>query len=368
MTYPISAPKLRLRTPADIIAAVPYLLGFHPSDSIVALAMRGTKVVFHVRIDLLPTGASPEETAHLAQHLADIFDTQGATGVLAIGYGDPPRVTALQLATAEAMRERGLEVIELLRVAEGRYWSYQCQDPSCCPPEGVPYDISTSTVAAQATFAGCTALPDREALVEMLAPPTGDALASTEAATSRAEQRLHTTRQRCEGAEGHEGSDAPRRDTGGGHGTVIGREALGSAIDRYSAGGRLTDDELAWLAVLLRDDIRLRDAAWDRIDSDYTPPTVHAALWLDVVQRCVPRVVVAPAVLLGYCWWRLGDGTRAGMAIDRALAVEPECSAALLIAQLLWRGVPPSIADALVRRRPSKKAQRRSRRRRRSAR
>lgn len=347
MTYPTSMPKLRLHTPADVLAAVPYLLGFHPADSVVALALRHRKVVFHVRIDLLPAGTTPAEITHVAHHLADILDTQQATGMIAVGYGDPPRVTALLLATAAAMRERGLEVVELLRVADGRYWSYECHDPACCSPDGVPYDVSTSVVAAQATAAGCNALPDREALVETLAAPTGPDLAAAVAAAQRAEERLRDMAGPADNVATDRAevtADDIARVTAV---AAAGYQALGSAIGRSVTGGRLTDDDVAWLAVLLRNDIGLRDEAWDRIDVDESSPEIHAALWTDVVRRCAPDVVVAPAVLLGYCCWLLGDGTRAGMAVDRALEIDPECSAALLIGELLWRAVPPSAADAV---------------------
>ncbi len=34
-----AGPVVPLRTPADLISAVPYLLGFHPADSVVVLAL-----------------------------------------------------------------------------------------------------------------------------------------------------------------------------------------------------------------------------------------------------------------------------------------------------------------------------------------
>jgi len=46
MTHSILPTELRLRGPADLIAAVPYLLGFQPSDSLVLVGLdRGRLVV-----------------------------------------------------------------------------------------------------------------------------------------------------------------------------------------------------------------------------------------------------------------------------------------------------------------------------------
>lgn len=321
MSYQTSRPRLRLQSPADVVSAVPYLLGFHPSDSVVVLGLRRAKLVFHVRADLLPREKSgPVETTEAARHLVWLLRVQAATGAIVVGYGEASRVTALALATASEVRGSGLTVIELMRVANGRYWCYECQDPACCPPEGHPVDIPSSLIAAQATLAGFTALPDRDALVKTLAAPAGPALGAAKVAVERARTRL-----------------AGRGDRDGDG------SALTEAIRRYADGGRLTDDEIALLTVSLKDDTALRDEAWSRVDAPGSTISVHSALWTDVVCRCDPDLVVAPAVVLGYACWLLGDGVRAGIAIDRALAVDPECTAALLLSELLSRAVHPSV-------------------------
>ena len=72
----------------------------------------------------------------------------------------------------------------MLRANDGRFWSYLCDAPECCPPEGKSYEIVGSAVAAAATVAGCVALPDRGAVVRSLAPPVGFALRRTRANSS----------------------------------------------------------------------------------------------------------------------------------------------------------------------------------------
>ncbi|MFD0787811.1 DUF4192 family protein, partial [Micromonospora azadirachtae] len=62
-------PRLAVRSPADLLAAVPYLLGFHPADSVVVVAMRGRRVVFAARADL-PDPA--EDPVGPARHLANV--------------------------------------------------------------------------------------------------------------------------------------------------------------------------------------------------------------------------------------------------------------------------------------------------------
>jgi hypothetical protein len=46
------ASVLRVRNPGDLIEAIPYLLGFHPRDSLVIVGLAGARVSITARIDL----------------------------------------------------------------------------------------------------------------------------------------------------------------------------------------------------------------------------------------------------------------------------------------------------------------------------
>jgi hypothetical protein len=122
------------------------------------------------------------------------------------------------------------------------------------------------------------------------------------------------------------------------------------AIERYGAGGRLTDEEVGWLTVLLAR-LRVRDHAWERIDDGEH----HVALWSDVVRRAETELVPAPASLLAFAAWRVGDGASASVAVDRALSVDPKYSMALLIGEALAHGLPPNV---LTRWRPTRRSRR----------
>src|ERR1700755_3276949 len=52
MTAAQSSPAVTVRGPADLINAVPYLLGFHPVDSLVVIGMAHGNVVVSIRVDL----------------------------------------------------------------------------------------------------------------------------------------------------------------------------------------------------------------------------------------------------------------------------------------------------------------------------
>jgi hypothetical protein len=121
-----------------------------------------------------------------------------------------------------------------------------------------------------------------------------------------------------------------------------GLNAVGSMIGTYRSGGRYaTDYELAWITVALRD-LRVRDDAWARMDPDHAD--AHRRLWTDLTRRAQPGYVAAPASLLAFVAWQSGDGALANVALDRALADDPQYSMAQLLRQVITAGTPPSLA------------------------
>jgi hypothetical protein len=86
MTFPST---LTVRTPADFLAAVPYLIGFHPADSVVVVGIAGQKVLFAARSDLPPPADEPSRAA--AVQLAEMVARQAVDEVTVIGYGAAPR-------------------------------------------------------------------------------------------------------------------------------------------------------------------------------------------------------------------------------------------------------------------------------------
>ncbi|GGM83890.1 DUF4192 domain-containing protein [Dactylosporangium sucinum] len=363
-TTTAESPRLRLRSQSDILAATPYLLGFHPTDSLVVLGLRGPGLHFHVRGDL-PDDRDDGDV--LAEEYAVMFARHGVDGVVLVAYGPVERAEPFLLAVAAAMRRHGITAAECLRAHDGRFWSYTCDVPGCCPAEGRPFDVTTSAAAAEAILAGMVALPDRDTAVRGLAGPSGAALAAIEEATDRAGLRLVRLATEAAGATeapGATGAVAGGHGAGGlGTGGVgpaavrAGAVALAAALKRYRAGDRLTDDEVAWLTLLLHV-LPFRDQAWLCIDRDGPAGrAVHRQLWTDLVRRAEPGLVAPPAMLLAYLSWRSGDGLRAAIAVDRALEADPQYRGARLMAEILDRALPPSALPPLGR--PRRRAVRR---------
>jgi hypothetical protein len=320
MTTVSAVPKIRLRSPADLVAVTPYLLGFHPDHSLVMVALRGRRVGFAARCDL---AAGPAET--IARELAVVVSRQDAGEVVVLGYGSAEQVGPALEAARAAAEGRGLAVRDVLRVDQERWWSYTCDDDTCCPSAGTPYDRSASPVATSCVLEGLSALPSRRELVRQVAPLGGLTRTSMIQATERAWSRLATRlealpEERCAAVVVEDGT-----------------AAVTGAIDRYAAGERLEDDEVAWLTVLLQS-IPVRDVAWTAI-TDEQP---HLRLWQDVTRRVEPELVGAPGSLLAFAAYRSGNGPLAKVALERVLGEDPSYSMAQLLLHALQNGLPPS--------------------------
>lgn len=362
---------LKVSSPAELISAVPYLIGFHPADSLTVVAMRAHQIVFAVRIDLPELGAPDEQARAAVLHLASVVAQQEVQAVTLIGYGEAARVTPAVLRISDAFRRIGLVILDELRVEGGRYWSYLCTDASCCPVEGRRCDPAASVVAAEATFAGAVALPSRQALAAQVAPVTGADREAMIAAAARAAIRLAAlagerstgdvsdaaeqgARAERAGAAGEAWQPDPGGPGLGGEGLPFasdvprfyrlvrraGRAAVRDAERRYRSGRRLTDDETAWLGLLLLH-VPVRDYAWTRTRKQEW----EVALWSDVLRRVEPRYAPAPASLLAFVAWRSGLGALASIAVERALEQEADYSLAVMLREALLCGLPPSALD-----------------------
>jgi hypothetical protein len=312
--------NLRLSSIEDLLGAVPYLLGFQPTDSIVVVAIAGTHVVTGVRGDL-PAPDAPAGLVHaLAAALADRVLTGGVDAVAILGYGPAHAFDPAAAVVRAVFSEHQAEIVEVVRVFDGRYFSYL--DPG--PDEGVPIDAATSTTARLAAHLGGTVFADRDELVASVAPVTGADREAMSRALAAAVERLRLV-----------------KNTAGAPGLfAAGRQALHHALARYRDGGRLDDDEMAWLIVHLFHP-GICTLAW--LHTDTSAWQEH--LWRDATRRADPEVVAPAASLLAFIAWRRGHGTLADAAVQRALQAEPDYRLALLVDRVLIVGLPPSALD-----------------------
>lgn len=320
----MSAPltdRIRLSDPAALIAAVPHLLGFHPHDSVVLMALHGKKLGLTVRADLVAL----EHAEPLAEQLLVPMARQRPTGValVAIGgeltaAGEPPHGTLVG-TIGGVFGRAGLLVVHAVWVAEtaaGALW--RCyEDPSCAGTIGDP---EATALAAATVAAGAVTFRDREQLVAVLAAADPGIL--------QRRARL------LDAAEAEHPMSAELRAR---------RLSRLDELRRAVAAGRaeLSDSTVAEVVSALCDH-RVRDACLPWCTG--TAADSAELLWLALVRGTPAPHRAEPAALLALTAYLRGDGALAGLALDAAQQASPDHSLSGLLRAALDSGLPP---DAL---------------------
>jgi len=338
-------PTLRVDSTADMVALIPFLLGFHPADSLVLLAVDDTTnhIRTAARLDLPRTDA-PSAAVDAALHRAVTALGAGVSVVLA-GYGPTARVEPMLTVAGEKLHAAGIGIRTALRIADGRFWHLLCTDPATCPPDGTPFEAASSQAAAAAVYAGLVALPGREALAATLAPVTGPArqrmIAATAAACALLAEVLDAARAEADEADEH--PDAVL-DIRLGHALqAAARTYLTRVQERYRAGRPVDDEHAAMLTVLL--DL---PSLWDVAARATNGEAWQIQMWSDLVRRAEPAFTSPAATLLALSALQAGHGPLAGMAVGRALAADPRDRFAQLLDLAIAAGIDPGTVTALL--------------------
>lgn len=313
----VDRPTLRASGPPDIVQLVPYLLGFHPSESLVLLALRGRRVVVSVRYDL---GAPLE----LLQPWCQAATNAGADRVVSLIYTEgveasplPHRELSLQLR--DLFASHALAEVDAIAVSDGRWWSYRCGDTRCCPAEGTPVDTN-GAIAASAVSEGLVALPSRESLESELEV---DEMAADRVLTEivtliAAELELPEPNER------------------------VGRADDWAQVRAFVRGARKGADvtyEQAARVLCALTDRSVRDAAIGYLYTRPEPEVQEA--WRQLTRMAPVEWRPAPATLYALWCYASGSGVRTNMGLDVALTADPDYALALILLDLQAAGINP---------------------------
>lgn len=328
---------LRVKTPGDLLAMVPYLLGFHPEESVVLLTLGDSAGRFHARVDL---PQDPDEVPVMVEMLTDAVARNAIRRVLVVVYTGDDVIAEQAFGPLHAALERGgVSVREAIRADGLRWYSMTgCQDP-CCPAEGTPYDVSSHPLTAQAVLEGQVTLPTRQALADSLIGNDPDEIESVERAAEGYVRALLAAARHPLGPPAPEG---PSR--------LLVQEGhwVGQRVRAFLADGvRLDHDEAGRLLTALTA-IEVRDVAWAEMTRNNAGR--HVDLWSDLVRRAPHELLAPPAALLGFAAWLAGNGALAWCAVERCQEAQPDYRLAGLLTQALagavspeaWRPVPKS--------------------------
>ena len=361
-------PIVRLRSPGEIVSAVPFLLGFAPESSVVVVAMRGRRMSLTCRADL-----DDVVDPSIASDIASAVGRGGATHALVIGYADTRASAAAGVgALSESLRDAGLAIQERLTVVDGRWFNEDCHDGRCCPREGslvADHDEAPSTMAFHAITEGYRA--GREDLVRECRPDRPLLMAAIRS-------ELAVPAEDVDWLEDTLVADllAVLRWSGGGEPSAVqvARSALACADPSvrdlwYSLvapavlfGGA---PELSAAHVSLR---RAGQAAGD-LGLDGTARDVSArdrmlgrilASFRNLPDD-IPEVTMPALVVTATAHWCAGDGARARLLVERAMALPGRPLPMLLtVAHCLAHGVGPGDLGRLDDSRPEAGRERRS--------
>lgn len=307
---------LRIKSPVDLIASVPLLLGFHPEESAVLITVGSATDPFFARVDL-PSG--PDDVEAVVEDLCGVAGRQGLRSVALVMFTDDDATARLvHDAFVDGLATRAVDVQLALR-ADGRRW-FPLSGLRGDPDVGEEYDLATHPFTLEAMVEGRAVHESRAALGDSLLPSDPDEVERVGDAVEATSDRMMSAAARTQlVAEGRWVQERLRQFLDDG-------VPLGA-----SDAGRL-------LTLLLSTEVR--DVAWAEMTRDTARR--HIDLWRDLVRRAPLDVLAPPATLLAFAAWLAGDGALSWCALDRARAADPDYSMAALVERALTCAVPPS--------------------------
>lgn len=339
--------RIKISGPAGLLAAVPNMLGFHPTDSIVLMCMTGERNALGpvARVDL-PRGRD----RGLVRHLTGTALTH-ADRVAVACYPRRRRRPVILDDLLDELIYAGIGVLTTLVVHAGRVWeaptpgSLRLADSQPVPGHQHP---TARALAAANALTGRVVLADRAELRASIAGPRGDKRRVAEQAVAEVIQGRP--------ADLPEAAVVRPLESGTGRAGLrlpMAAAALPERVDRLvdcalaqvSKGGVVDARIAAELAIACLDRA-VRDGVLVRglfeLDPTWLAMLISCAAWTtDDLAAGICAVLAAVA-------YRHGDGALAQVSIDRCLAAEPGNRLAHLLLATMSAGVPPDVLDQLL--------------------
>jgi len=307
-----------LTSPHDLLAAIPFLIGYHPIDSLVLVSIKEDCVGMAMRIDY-PIDQSEAAFDLCATHIS----ADEADGVLIVAYQPLGRSDGEQVLaqTTAALSRAGIAIYESILIAEGSYRSVLCHDMTCCPLEGrlVP-PLDSTRIAMESVVAGHP-MPFAT-FADLGASVRSNLLAHEEQWLDRVQNSFVDP------------TDSNLND--------LQRDGATAVIDLandFIAHGISTDQDLIAHVLGRLSEIQIRDFALGSHDGESADG--YRTMWMHLLRSAPPGFIAPVACLAAAIAYEYGDGALARAALDRALTDAPTYSLALLLQRVFSAGWPP---------------------------
>ena len=307
-----------LTSPQDLLASVPFILGYHPTNSIVLVALKEEEIGMAMRIDF-PDDVDPDQIDTLASHLVQ----EGADSALLIAYV-PEAVFDSEFLLGpirDAIAMRGIRLRESLEVRGDRWRSTICMDHGCCPPEGnvMPSKDGSRVVAEQVAQGRPLPYESMEELRASISPQPVD-------------EELAKALDQVEGID-YDGDFVVSMQREG-------ALAINDLASEFAEKGISEDKDLIALILVRLHDLQVRDYAMGICSEENIETLWSMWRWL---MRLAPGGYIAPvATLFSVASYERGDGALAQRALERALEDDPQYPLAKLLRRSFAAGWPPS--------------------------
>jgi hypothetical protein len=310
-----------LTTPHDLLAAIPFLIGYHPIDSLVLVSIKDESVGMAMRIDY-----PVREDEYFFDEMVAHCSAEGADGALIVAYqpldqSDGDRVLAQVTA---ALSRAGIAIYESILIAQGYFRSLLCHDITCCPVEGRPVPpLHSSRIAAESVVAGHP--------MPFATFATFAELNDSVRANLLADEAPWLDRVKKSFVDPHcSGLNEYQRD---------GATAVIDLANDFLVNGISSDQDLIAHVIGRLSDIQVRDFALGSHDSESID--AYRTMWLHLL-RSAPTGFIAPvATLAAAVAYESGDGALARAALARAFDDTPTYSLATLLQRVFSAGWPP---------------------------
>ena len=305
-----------LTSPIDLLAAVPFLIGYAPKDSLVLVGLRGDEMSLAMRVDY-PEDVDLDQIDTLANHLVK----EKSDGALLVAYLPLDVMDAECLLTPlrEAIELREIKVRECVIVSKGKWRSSICTDPACCPPEGseLPTFEETRIAAEQVAMGKPLPFPDLEGLLESIKSESNEEIKNFV-------KKIKPINYKAEGVR------------------VLQREgalAVNDLAAEFAEKGMSGDNLLIALVLKRLLDLQVRDYAMG-IVSEENIETMWQ-MWRHLM-KVAPSGYIAPvATLFSAVNYERGDGAMATKSLEKALEDQPNYPLAKLLKRVYAAGWPP---------------------------
>jgi hypothetical protein len=298
---------------------VPFLLGFQPHESLVMVALEGPRKRFGpvMRLDLAD---DPSELRSQLGTMLRVLHVNRVDRVLLAAFSDMPlRADPLVRHVLDRLTARGVAVEDAFRVDGQRWWSYVCTNPSCCSPDGTPYDVQSSRVAADAVLAGMAKAADRNSLRALFAQATMERRREV-AVHAALLRRVDPTLQPWAAAV----------------------ELLDKLPQLWESSRPPSASVVAWLALAVQSFVG-QEVALGVVDR--TSAERAFDLWREVTSLVADDLLPSVGCITAFCAWLGGRGVLASHALDRVFEIAPRHPLGCDIYALLARAVNPRTWD-----------------------